>query len=139
MGRGWLLSGELPVVLMQNSGLGLSLNAIASLVIPFEIGMLYIISVRGYDDKDTVENKIMGSLTMTLLNDLKIESKILQNDNCHEIAGWAKEVVTNGNCASIFNPNIRREEGWQFLNESWQCFCGRGAESKEFFSYNGRQ
>jgi sulfopyruvate decarboxylase alpha subunit len=44
---GLYLGGVKPAVLLQSSGLGNSLNAITSLVLPYKIPMLVIISMRG--------------------------------------------------------------------------------------------
>ena len=44
---GLYLGGVRPTVMLQSSGLGNSLNAITSLVLPYKIPMLVIISMRG--------------------------------------------------------------------------------------------
>ncbi len=44
---GLYLGGARPTVMLQSSGLGNSLNAITSLVLPYKIPMLIIISMRG--------------------------------------------------------------------------------------------
>ena len=44
---GLYLGGERPTVMLQSSGLGNSLNAVTSLLIPYEIPVLMIISMRG--------------------------------------------------------------------------------------------
>jgi sulfopyruvate decarboxylase subunit alpha len=44
---GLYLGGHRPTVLLQSSGLGNSLNAITSLLVPYEIPALIIISMRG--------------------------------------------------------------------------------------------
>ena len=44
---GLYLGGVRPTVLLQSSGLGNSLNAIASLLIPYQIPALIVISMRG--------------------------------------------------------------------------------------------
>jgi sulfopyruvate decarboxylase alpha subunit len=44
---GMYLGGARPTVMLQSSGLGNSLNALSSLVIPYKIPMLIIISMRG--------------------------------------------------------------------------------------------
>ncbi|MBX7555190.1 thiamine pyrophosphate-binding protein [Streptomyces sp. NPDC004232] len=65
-------AGHLPVVLMQNSGLGQSVNALASLVVPYRFPMLLIVSLRGVDPDPTPENTVMGRLTEPLLADLGV-------------------------------------------------------------------
>jgi sulfopyruvate decarboxylase subunit alpha len=44
---GLYLGGVRPTVLLQSSGLGNSLNALTSLIIPYKLPMLIIISMRG--------------------------------------------------------------------------------------------
>ena len=44
---GYRAAGGMPLVLMQSSGLGNSLNAIGSLAIPYGLGFPLIISMRG--------------------------------------------------------------------------------------------
>lgn len=74
---GAALAGGHPVVLMQNSGLGQSVNALASLVVPYRIPMLLVISVRGVSPDPTQENAAMGKLTEPLLASLGIEALTL--------------------------------------------------------------
>jgi sulfopyruvate decarboxylase alpha subunit len=44
---GLYLGGRRPAVMLQSSGLGNSLNAIGSLVMPYQIPMLVVVSMRG--------------------------------------------------------------------------------------------
>jgi sulfopyruvate decarboxylase subunit alpha len=44
---GLYLGGARPTVMLQSSGLGNSLNALTSLVLPYQIPMLFVISMRG--------------------------------------------------------------------------------------------
>ena len=44
---GLYLGGRLPAVMLQSSGLGNSLNAITSLLIPYQIPLLMVVSMRG--------------------------------------------------------------------------------------------
>lgn len=69
---GAYLAGRKPLALMQNSGLGLSVNAIASLIQPFGIPLLMVISVRGHRGLDSEENLMMGAITERLLTDLGV-------------------------------------------------------------------
>jgi sulfopyruvate decarboxylase subunit alpha len=71
---GCALVGRCPVVLMQNSGLGQSVNALASLVVPYRLPMLLVVSMRGVGVDVTVENQAMGRLTEPLLAGLGIDT-----------------------------------------------------------------
>src|SRR5215831_11823191 len=62
-------AGNRPVVLMQNSGLGQSVNAIASLVMPYKAPILLVISMRGIGTDPTPENRVMGCISESLLVD----------------------------------------------------------------------
>ena len=64
---GAYLAGAMPVLLMQNSGLGYSLNAFTSLNLIYNIPMLVIMSWRGKDGKDAPEHIIMGDIDKQLL------------------------------------------------------------------------
>jgi sulfopyruvate decarboxylase subunit alpha/phosphonopyruvate decarboxylase len=66
---------------MQNSGLGQSVNALASLVVPNRIPVLLIVSLRGADPDPTQENIEMGRLTRPLLDGLGLETLALNPGN----------------------------------------------------------
>jgi sulfopyruvate decarboxylase TPP-binding subunit len=70
---GTSLAGRTPVVLMQNAGLGQTVNAIAALVVPYRIPMLLVVSVTEAKVDSVQETKIMGRLTDPLLEGLGVE------------------------------------------------------------------
>jgi sulfopyruvate decarboxylase subunit alpha/phosphonopyruvate decarboxylase len=74
------LAGRFPVILMQNSGFGQCVNALASLVTPYRIPMLFVISMRGTYPDPTQENLVMGRLTEPLLESLGVEAVTLGPD-----------------------------------------------------------
>lgn len=74
---GAALAGRYPVVLMQNSGLGQSVNALASLVVPYRIPLALVISLRGTGFDDTAENAAMGRLTEDILDGLGVPARHL--------------------------------------------------------------
>ena len=74
------LGGKKPVVLMQNSGLGNSINALTSLDILYKFPILLIISWRGYQGKDAPEHLIMGRSMLELLKVLGIPTVVLSKD-----------------------------------------------------------
>src|SRR5262245_37959566 len=69
---GAYLGGRLPAVVMQNSGLGVSLNALASLHLLYEIPCLLLVTWRGFEGADAPEHLIMGAVTPGLLELLGI-------------------------------------------------------------------
>ena len=91
---GAYLAGTMPVLLMQNSGLGYSLNAFTSLNLIYKIPMLVIMSWRGKDGKDAPEHIIMGDIDKQLLKTAGMESSLLSEENCEEVLKKAKQKIT---------------------------------------------
>lgn len=79
LAAGAALAGRCPVVLMQNSGLGQSVNALASLVSPYRLAMLLVVSLRGVHPDPTQENLVMGRLTEPLLDGLGLPTLVLDS------------------------------------------------------------
>ncbi|MFE6916044.1 thiamine pyrophosphate-binding protein [Streptomyces rubiginosohelvolus] len=106
MAAGAALAGKAPVVLMQNSGLGQSVNALASLTVPYGLAMLLIVSLRGVAPDPTQENLVMGRVTEPLLAGLGIETATLNTvAGPAERAAWAHEVVVRqGRPAALLVP-----------------------------------
>lgn len=77
---GAYMGGKKPVVLMQNSGLGVSINALTSLVLLYKFPMLLVISWRGYKGKDAPEHLLMGKYMLNFLRTMNIPTKILIKD-----------------------------------------------------------
>ena len=90
---GAYLAGAMPVLLMQNSGLGYSLNAFTSLNLIYNIPMLEIMSWRGKDGKDAPEHIIMGDIDKQLLKTAGMEYSLLNTDNCDEVLRKAKNKI----------------------------------------------
>ncbi|MBY9003843.1 MAG: sulfopyruvate decarboxylase subunit alpha [Candidatus Lokiarchaeota archaeon] len=67
---GAYLGGKKPAVLMQNSGLGNSINAITSLLQYYEIPVIFFISHRGGEEEPISSHIPMGKITETLLGDI---------------------------------------------------------------------
>ena len=53
---GAYMAGKLPAVIMQNSGLGVSLNALGSLHLLYEMPCLILVTWRGFEGKDAPEH-----------------------------------------------------------------------------------
>ena len=66
------MGGRRPALLMQNSGLGNSINALASLDLLYKIPLLMIISHRGCEGEPIVGQIPMGKLTPKLLDAMDI-------------------------------------------------------------------
>ena len=81
---GAYIGGKKSVVLMQNSGLGVSINALTSLALLYKIPMLLIISWRGYQGNDTPEHLLMGRYMLDFLKTMKIHAEILEKHSLKE-------------------------------------------------------
>ncbi|MFW9783955.1 MAG: sulfopyruvate decarboxylase subunit alpha [Candidatus Heimdallarchaeota archaeon] len=76
---GAYLGGKVPAILMQNSGLGNSVNAIKSLLQLFKIPVVFIMSHRGVEGEKILAQIPMGQLTPKLLNLLDIEVFVIDS------------------------------------------------------------
>ncbi len=73
MASGAYLAGKRPVVLMQNSGLGYSLNVLTSLNLIYKIPVLCLVTYRGLGP-DAPEHLIMGRSCERLVKEIGVES-----------------------------------------------------------------
>lgn len=69
---GAYLAGKTPVILMQNSGVGNSINAIASLANYYSIPLLFLISHRGTQGEKIAAQFPMGKAVPQLLKTIKM-------------------------------------------------------------------
>lgn len=76
---GAYLGGKLPAILMQNSGLGNSINGIKSLLELYKIPVIFIMSHRGAEGEKIMAQMPMGQITIDLLKLLTIETYILNS------------------------------------------------------------
>lgn len=81
--------GMTPVVLMQNSGLGTSLNALASLSLMYGLPALLVVTWRGFEGKDAPEHILTGEITPKLLELLGIPYRILRAESLDGDLAWA--------------------------------------------------
>ena len=70
---GYRAAGGAPVVLIQCSGLGNSINAIGSLVVPYGLGFLTIISMRGTLNERNPSQMPLGRTTAGTLELLGVQ------------------------------------------------------------------
>lgn len=77
---GAYMGGKTPAVLMQNSGLGVSVNALASLVLLYKLPMLLIVSWRGYKGEDAPEHLSMGEFLPDLLRVMNVSTTVLSEE-----------------------------------------------------------
>ena len=80
LSTGAFMAGKLPVIYMQNSGLGYCLEAFASLHLIYRIPSLVLLSYRGPDDVDMEEHLIMGKHTLEILDSFSFEHAFLEDN-----------------------------------------------------------
>lgn len=90
---GAYLGGRLPVVVMQNSGLGVSLNALGSLHILYRIPCLLLVTWRGYQGKDAPEHLVMGAVLPQLLDLFGIPHRAPSADSAAADVAWAAALL----------------------------------------------
>jgi sulfopyruvate decarboxylase subunit alpha len=66
------LGGARPTVMLQSSGLGNSLNALSSLIVPYQMPMLVVISMRGDAGEWNAAQVPMGRAVRSILEALTI-------------------------------------------------------------------
>jgi phosphonopyruvate decarboxylase len=89
MAAGAWFAGRRPAVLMQNSGLGTSLNALASLSLMYGLPALLLVTWRGHAGKDAPEHILMGEISPRLLNLLGIPHRVLSAESVGRDLVWA--------------------------------------------------
>lgn len=92
---GQRLAGARPVVLLQSSGIGNSLNALGSLVLPYRLGIPMIVSIRGGLGEANPSQVLLGHATRALLAALGIEAFALSQPE-------HTEQITTGVCTLAY-------------------------------------
>jgi phosphonopyruvate decarboxylase len=93
LAAGAWFAGRRPAVLMQNSGLGTSLNALASLSLMYGLPSLLLVTWRGHRGKDAPEHILTGEISPRLLELLKIPHRVLAADTLEADLAWAVETM----------------------------------------------
>lgn len=100
---GLSLCGKIPVVMMQNSGLGNTVNPITSLIEVYKLKSLLCITLRGaVGEKDEPQHKIMGQITEGLLKTLDIKYEYIYDHNCEKVIhNMISYIDENNSCGAI--------------------------------------
>ena len=99
---GAYLGGRTPVILMQNSGLGNSINAISSLLKLYIIPVVFIMSHRGGEGEKIAAQRPMGSLTPKLLNIMDLNTNTIDSvEKIEDIKRIVEESNTTKTSAAI--------------------------------------
>jgi len=105
---GAYLGGRLPAVIMQNSGLGVSLNALGSLHLLYRMPCLLLPTWRGYEGKDAPEHLVMGAVLPQLLDLFGIPHRAPAVDSLDADVEWAAAELrrTEKPVALIVRPGL---------------------------------
>ena len=76
---GAYLGGRSPAILMQNSGLGNSINAIKSLLDLYKIPVIFIMSHRGAEGEKIIAQVPMGQVTPKLLDCIGVKKYFIDS------------------------------------------------------------
>jgi len=111
---GAYLAGKRSVMIIQNSALGNSANAINTLLSYYDIPMIFLISHRGSDIEPIEAQKWGGNATIPLLNAINIEyEEVKFPDQISKVENAFREVFENGRKKAILiHPN--------FLGVTWE-------------------
>ena len=90
---GAYMGGRIPAMLMQNSGLGNSINALASLNTLFHIPLLLIMSHRGCEGETICAQYPMGQMTPSLLDTLDIPYVVPTIDTVEDAIHYAWRIA----------------------------------------------
>jgi sulfopyruvate decarboxylase subunit alpha len=88
MAAGAYMAGKVPAVLMQNSGLGTSLNALISLNVIYRQPCLLLVSWRGFQGKDAPEHLVMGQTMTQLLDTMRIPHRTFSEESAVQDLQW---------------------------------------------------
>ena len=90
LAAGAWLAGRQPMVLMQNSGLGTSLNALVSLSLMYRLPALLLVTWRGHAGKDAPEHLLMGEISPSLLDMIRIPHRVLSAKTIADDIAWGR-------------------------------------------------
>jgi len=90
LAAGAWLGGRLPAVIMQNSGLGTSANALVSLSLLYRLPALLLMTWRGFEGKDAPEHIVMGEITRPLLDLMGVPHRVLARGSEEADLAWAR-------------------------------------------------
>jgi sulfopyruvate decarboxylase alpha subunit len=81
LAAGAYFGGKTPVVYMQNSGLFAASNDIASLLVPYEIPIFFVVSYRGCKGEDVAQHLTTGRATEALLQSFGLAFVVFGGQN----------------------------------------------------------
>jgi len=127
-GGAWL-AGRRPVVIMQNSGLGTALNALASFSLMYGLPALLVVTWRGYGGADAPEHRLMGAITPALFDLLGIPHRVLAASTIDDDLAWACHEMDARltPVALVVPPRVLSEDGAPTSTEAPSRTFSRGS------------
>lgn len=94
LAAGAWMAGRKPAVFLQNSGLGVCMNALVSLNIIYEIPALLVTTWRGEGGKDAPEHIVMGEIMTQYFDLIHLPWRVLRKDAVAEdVAAITQEIA----------------------------------------------
>ncbi len=90
LAAGAWLGGRVPAVVMQNSGLGTSANALVSLSLLYRLPAVLLVTWRGFEGQDAPEHIVMGQITRPLLDLMGVPHRVLERGSERADVAWAR-------------------------------------------------
>jgi len=106
---GAYLAGKTPLAYMQNSGLFGASNDIASLLIPYEIPIFFIVSYRGCEDDDAIQHLTTGGATERLLKSFGLSFVVLDGHDLDDLV----EIMFQKMRETMLPVFLLLKRGWQ--------------------------
>ncbi len=93
LAAGAWMAGRKPAVFLQNSGLGVCLNALVSLNVIYEIPALLVVTWRGQGGKDAPEHLVMGEIMQSYFDLIRLPWRVLGKDTvADDVAALTREI-----------------------------------------------
>ena len=133
------LAGRRPLVLMQNSGLGTSMNALVSLSLMYRLPALLLVTWRGYAGKDAPEHLVMGEISPGLLDMMRIPHRVLSARSVADDVAWgrAESERLSQPVALLLPPGVLTHDAGRDA-AAGEPTAGRGAAEGEPSGYEDR-
>jgi phosphonopyruvate decarboxylase len=93
LAAGAWLGGGVPAVIMQNSGIGTSANALISLSLLYRLPALLLMTWRGFESADAPEHIMMGKITRPLLDLIGVPHRVLARGAEEADVAWARALA----------------------------------------------
>jgi phosphonopyruvate decarboxylase len=108
LAAGAALAGRRPVVLMQNSGFGVSINALGSLQILYALPCLLVVTWRGQGGKDAPEHLVMGKAMPAILDSIDLPWRVIDAGAPGDLVAWGSGELARraGPVALVVPPGV---------------------------------